>query len=123
MELPNGTVRRGRFPRIMIMAALVACIGGIAALGARRFREPPGGLNAVRALARSGRFDLAADLLRPYLQARPEDSRAHLLMAQLATEPSHSKPELALEHLRAVRTKSPQEAALVKFFEGKAEYQ
>ncbi len=44
-------------------------------------------------------------------------------MGQLATEPADPRPDLALEHLAAVRTRDPKQAALVRFFEGKAQYQ
>jgi tetratricopeptide (TPR) repeat protein len=108
---------------IVILAALLGCSGGLVVLTVRR---GPGGiasLNEVRALARARRFDRAREMLAAYLRARPDDSRAHLLMAQLATEPPSPDPDAALEHLRAVRTTHPKEAALVKFYEGKAQYQ
>jgi tetratricopeptide (TPR) repeat protein len=41
-------------------------------------------------------------------------------MGQLATEPPEPRPAVALEHLRAVRPRNVQEAARVRFFEGKA---
>ena len=62
-------------------------------------------------------------LLDRYLRDRADDSRAHLLMAQLATEPAAPRPERALEHLRAIKPDSVTQAALVKFYEGKAQYQ
>jgi tetratricopeptide (TPR) repeat protein len=110
---------------ILIVLTLVALAGGIAALGYRRTR--PGGpiasLNEVRARARARRFDEARSLLAGYLQAHPGDRRAHLLMAQLATEPPNPAPELALGELRALRPETTQEAARLRFFQGKAQYQ
>ncbi len=53
----------------------------------------------------------------------PTTRAAHLLMAQLATEPSDARPDLALEHLAAIRPKDAKQAALLRFFEGKAYYQ
>jgi tetratricopeptide (TPR) repeat protein len=44
-------------------------------------------------------------------------------MAELATEPSAANPQLALEHLRAIHPVSTKQAALSKFYEGKAHYQ
>jgi tetratricopeptide (TPR) repeat protein len=44
-------------------------------------------------------------------------------MADLTTEPTIAQPDLALHHLRAIQPESPQQAALVQFFEGKARFQ
>jgi tetratricopeptide (TPR) repeat protein len=108
---------------IWILAAMVLCISGAAALVVRHAIGPVPSLNDVRALARVRQFDPARSLLVRYLEAHPEDTKAHLLMAELATEPAHSQPALALEHLRDLRPEAPQEAARVRFFEGKAHYQ
>jgi tetratricopeptide (TPR) repeat protein len=44
-------------------------------------------------------------------------------MAQLATEPPAVRPDVALQHLRLVRPESTKQAAIVKFYEGKAHFQ
>ena len=110
---------------LLTVLTVIALAGGFTALGFRRTR--PGGpapsLNEVRTRARARRFDEARSLLAGYLGAHPGDRRAHLLMAQLATEPPDPVPELALEHLRALRPETTQEAARFQFFEGKARYQ
>ncbi len=72
---------------------------------------------------RVGEFKRAKALLDRYLRVHSDDSGAHLLMAQFATEPADARPELALRHLRAVRPGTNKQAARVKFFEGKAQYQ
>jgi tetratricopeptide (TPR) repeat protein len=108
---------------IVTLAVLLACLGGLIALGFRRGPGAVASLNDVRALARAGRFDRARALLAPYLRTRPDDPRARLLMAQLAMEPPTPDPDLALENLRAIHSASPKEAAVVKFYEGKAQYQ
>jgi tetratricopeptide (TPR) repeat protein len=123
MEPRIRSAGRNHSPGIVLAAALLGCIGGMVAIGSRRWRGPEPSLNEVQALAHARKFDQAQALLRPYLRARPDDSRAHLLKAQLATEPPTPDPDLALEHLRAVRTSGPKEVAVVKFFEGKAQYQ
>ena len=111
--------------RFLVVLTVIALAGGFAALGFRRARPsvPVPDLNEVRARARARRFDEARSLLAVYLGAHPDDRRAHLLMVQLATEPPNPVPELALEHLRGLRPETTQEAALLRFFEGKAEYQ
>jgi tetratricopeptide (TPR) repeat protein len=119
----NTPVGRVAAHWIVILAALLTCIGGLVVLTVRRGPGAVTSLNEVRALARAGQFDRARARLAGYLRARPGDSRAHLLMAQLATEPPSPDPDAALENLRAVRPTQPKEAALVKFYEGKAQYQ
>jgi tetratricopeptide (TPR) repeat protein len=120
MRLQDGPPVR-RTPYLVVTVA--ALLLGVAALGLRRAGGPVPSLDAVRALARSQKFDQARTLLGGYLRAYPEDSRAHLLMAQLATEPPDPRPDLALEHLAAIRPRDPKQAALLRFFEGKAHYQ
>ncbi len=80
-------------------------------------------LDVICALARKHEFDEAEKLLSRYLRALPEDQRGHLLMAQFAMDRPDPKPELALDHLRRIQPRSPQEAAIVQFSEGKAHYQ
>ncbi len=108
---------------ILIVATVVVGVSGISVLGIRRAIAPPSNLNEIRALARDHQFERAQALLLRYLRVHPRDDRAHLLMAQLATEPPAVRPELALEHLRLIRPGSTKQAALIKFFEGKANYQ
>ena len=109
--------------RILIVAAVVLSIGGIAAFFGRPAIAPTPSLEEIRALARVRQFDRARVLLQRYLVDNRQSARAHLLMADLATEPTSPNPALALEHLRAIRPESPRQAALVKFFEGKARHQ
>jgi tetratricopeptide (TPR) repeat protein len=80
-------------------------------------------IETVRALARAHQFGRAQMLLARYLQKYPQSDRAHLLMAQLTTEADNAHPELALEHMRAVRPASTKQSAVIKFLEGKAQYQ
>jgi tetratricopeptide (TPR) repeat protein len=101
----------------------VLAVTGALALDVRRAFEATPGLDQVRALARAGHFEQAQASLVRYLHAHPQDDQAHLLLAELATEPSRVQPALALEHLHAIRPGSAKQAALVKFFEGKAHYQ
>ncbi len=108
---------------ILTMLAVVLGVGGISALGIRCAIGPPSSLDEILALARDQKFESAQVLLLRYLRVHPRDDRAHLLMAQLATEPPAIRPERALEHLRLIRPGSKKQAALVKFFEGKAHYQ
>jgi tetratricopeptide (TPR) repeat protein len=108
--------------RILIVA-VVFSLGGLAALAIRRMVAPPPNLNQIQALARVRQFKQAQTLLDRHLQVYPTDEQAHLLMAQLMTEPTNTHPEPALDHLRAIRPKTPQQAALIQFFQGKAHYQ
>jgi tetratricopeptide (TPR) repeat protein len=108
---------------ILILVAVLLAVSGITAVGILRAIGAPSSLNEVFALARDRQFERAQVLLLRYLRVHPRDDRAHLLMAQLATEPRAVRPERALEHLRLIRPDSAQQAALIKFFEGKAHYQ
>ena len=108
---------------ILIVLAVVLCVGGISVAG-----HPPRDRRASSLEESSIWLETASSsgrrlLLFRYLRHHPHDDRAHLLMAQLATEPSAMRPELALDHLRLIRPDSTKQAALVKFFEGKAHYQ
>jgi tetratricopeptide (TPR) repeat protein len=96
---------------------------GAAALGVMRAERGGPGLESIRALARARRFGQAMQRLEGYLRTHRDDAAAHLLMGQLATEPPEPRPEVALEHLRAIRPRNAQEAARVRFYEGKALYQ
>jgi tetratricopeptide (TPR) repeat protein len=105
------------------MAPLVLVLAALAALGIRRAIGRSPTLEDVRSLARQGEFERAQVLLDRYLRVHSNDGRAHLLMAQLATEPVAPRPERALEHLRAITPDSTNQAARVKFYEGKAQFQ
>jgi tetratricopeptide (TPR) repeat protein len=115
---------KGR-PRILtfLLAAVVLALVAVSAAGIRRAKGRVLSLDEVIALARLGQFDRAEAALDRYLSVHADDERAHLLMAQFATEPANARPKLALEHLRFVRPGSAKQAARVKFFEGKAQYQ
>jgi tetratricopeptide (TPR) repeat protein len=108
---------------ILLMAPLVLVLAALAALGIRRAIGRSPTLEDVRSLARQGEFERAQVLLDRYLRVHSNDGRAHLLMAQLATEPVAPRPERALEHLRAITPDSTNQAARVKFYEGKAQFQ
>ena len=108
---------------ILIATVIVFPIAGMAVFWAPRAANPTPSLEAIRALARAKQFNRARIQLRRYLDDNPKNSRARLFMAELATEPSSPNPTLALEHLPAIRPDSPRQAALVKFFEGKAYHQ
>jgi len=108
---------------ILFVAVVVLAVGGLATLGILRVMGSPSSLAEVYALARDHQFERAQVLLLRYLRVHPRDARAHLLMAQLATEPPRVRPERALEHLRSIRPESTKQAALIKFFEGKANFQ
>ena len=120
LELHDAS-RARRTPYVVVMLTAVLLVGG--ALAVRRVRTNFPNLDEIRALARERKFERARTLLEDYFRANPGDTRAHLLMAQLATEPPDPSPELALEHLAAIPPRDPKEAALLRFFEGKANYQ
>jgi tetratricopeptide (TPR) repeat protein len=108
---------------ILTVAVLLLAIGGIAALAIWRRHASISKLDAIRALARARQFNQAQALLDRYLRIYPQNSRARLLMADLTTEPTNAHPELALHHLNEMQPDTPQQAALVQFFRGKARYQ
>jgi tetratricopeptide (TPR) repeat protein len=58
-----------------------------------------------------------------YLQAFPDDHRAHLIMAQFAMDRPDPQPEVALEHLAQIHGGTARETAIVQFSVGKAHYQ
>jgi tetratricopeptide (TPR) repeat protein len=109
--------------RTLIATALVLSLSGLAVLGARRAVRLTPSLAEIRALARARQFAQAQAQLLRYLPDHPDNSQARLLMAEITTEPGNVHPEVALDHLRAIRPHTPQSAALIKFFEGKARFQ
>jgi tetratricopeptide (TPR) repeat protein len=109
--------------RVILVAGLVLVVAALAVLGIRRATRRIPSLDEVRSLARQGEFEQAQVLLDRYLRVNADDGRAHLLMAQLATEPVAPRPERALEHLHAITPESANQAARVKFYEGKAQFQ
>ncbi len=113
---------RSRAPIAILLAALALLLGAGALVAGRAFQAPPD-LAVICALARQGRFDRAQQLLARYLRAVPGDNRAHLLMAQFAMDRPDAQPQLALDHLGRMRTRTPREAAVVRFSMGKAHYQ
>jgi tetratricopeptide (TPR) repeat protein len=113
---------RSRGPIWIVLAVLAVLMGAGALAAWRAFRAPPD-LGAVCALAREGQFDRAQELMARYLRAFPADDRAHLLMAQLAMDRPDAQPQFALDHLGRIRTRTPKEAAVVRFSVGKARYQ
>ena len=120
MRLQDGSsVRRTPYLVVTIAVFLI----GLAALGLRLAGGPIPNLASVRVLARSQKFAEARSLLARYLRSNPNDGNAHMLMAQLATEAVDPRPDLALEHLALIRPRDVKHAALLQFFEGKAQYQ
>jgi tetratricopeptide (TPR) repeat protein len=122
MTAPLATKPTLRFHAWLLLGALLLCIGGLGALAIRRSRGPTPTLDEVRALARSKEFRRAQVLLDRYVKVYPSNQRAHLLMAELATEPGNAQPALALAEIAKLRPTSAKQAALIKFFEGKARY-
>jgi tetratricopeptide (TPR) repeat protein len=116
---------KGRISTGILIVTALLLASGVAALGVRRARQSGTvpSLNQVRALARAKQFGAARSLLLGYFRTHPDDAQAHLLMAHLATEPDDPVPDVALGHLRAIRPDSRPQAAVLKFVEGKAQYQ
>jgi tetratricopeptide (TPR) repeat protein len=108
---------------IWIVPAVLAVLTGAGALVAWRGFTAAPGLGPICALARQGRFDRAQELMARYLEAFPGDDRAHLMMAQFAMDRPDAQPQLALDHLGRIRTRTPRDAAVVRFSVGKARYQ
>jgi tetratricopeptide (TPR) repeat protein len=113
---------RSRAPIWIVLAVLAFLMGAGALVAWRGFQAPPD-LGAICALAREGRFDQAQELMARYLQAFPGDDRAHLLMAQFAMDRPDVQPQFAMDHLGRIQTRTPKEAAVVRFSKGKAHYQ
>ena len=109
--------------RVLVVAMLVIALGGIVTLGIWRALSKVPSIDAVRDLASENRFEQAQTLLERYLRAYPHHNRARLLMAELTTQPTHARPDVALQHLRVILPASSRETALVRLFEGKAQYQ
>jgi tetratricopeptide (TPR) repeat protein len=111
---------------IIILVCAVPLASGILWLSTRRPRATvteKAGLGDVVELARARKFETARERLADHLRDHPDDSRANLLMGELATSGTDPNPTLALEHLERVRAESPEKAAFVQFFMGKARYQ
>ena len=112
-----------RFRNPLLIAAVIVAAGGICALVVGRWLAGSPSLDDVRALrgcaGSSRRRFSCADISR----AIPTTPEAQLLMAELTTEPGNSHPEQALAQLKRIRPDTPKQAALVKFFAGKAYYQ
>jgi tetratricopeptide (TPR) repeat protein len=119
---PAGSPKGRPVILIAILAAVAVGLIGVAVLGVLHAERPGPSLKSIRALARSRQFGDAMEQLESYLRTHRNDASAHLLMAQLATEPPDPRPDVALEHLPAVRPRTAKESALVRFFEGKAQY-
>jgi tetratricopeptide (TPR) repeat protein len=125
MELSSGQSisMKSQLRTGILIAVMVLSVGGLAALCILRALGSAPTLSEVAALARAGEFKRAQTLLARYLRAHPQDTRACLLMAELTTEPANPHPEIALEHLGTIVPDTPKQAALVKFYEGKARLQ
>jgi tetratricopeptide (TPR) repeat protein len=107
----------------LIVATVLLFVSGIAAMILWHARGATPGLEQARALARVRQFGRAQALVERYLRVFPKDRGARWLMVELVTEPTNAHPNLALDHLRSIRPDTPNEAALVHFFEGKAHFQ
>lgn len=115
--------RRGHGgPFWIILLGLLALVGAGAVFLWRGLQGPPA-LEDIIALARQRRFDRAQQLMDRYLRASPDDARAHLMMAQFAMDRPDPQPRRALAHLARIHARTPAEAAIVRFSEGKAHYQ
>jgi tetratricopeptide (TPR) repeat protein len=113
---------QSRAPIWLILAAMISLMGVGARVLWRELQSPPS-LDDVRALARQRQFAQAQALMTRYLQVFPSDHSAHLLMAQVAMDRPDPQPERALEHLHKIQADTPKDAAIIRFFEGKAYYQ
>jgi tetratricopeptide (TPR) repeat protein len=107
---------------ILVLATLPLLGVGISLWGVWISRSKSGVPKEVVSLVRAHAYPEAQAELAVYLRDRPDDDSAHLLMAQIATERPDPQPDVALDHLRRVRPDSRAQAALAKFFEGKAHY-
>ena len=87
-----------------------------------REHEARPSLEAVRALARQRQFAQcsAHDALSPGLSRRPSCPLAH---GPGCHGPARPAAGIALEHLHKVQPDTPKDAAILRFFEGKAYYQ
>ena len=74
-------------------------------------------------MARAGQFGRSQAILERYLEESPRDDRAHLLLVQVTTEQTNAHPDVALAHVGAIKPDSASKAALLRFLEGKAQYQ
>jgi tetratricopeptide (TPR) repeat protein len=108
-----------------LLAGVLVLVGaaGLLIVSRRPASLASASLERARSQARARRFDRAEAELNRLLAAQPGLAEAHLLMAELATRETDARPELALEHLAQIRPKDDRQAALVRFFQGKAEYQ
>ena len=93
---------------------------GSGSAGTRRARQEVPDLDQIRALGPARQFDRAQELMTRFLRAFPEHPLANLIMAQFALDRPDPRPEQALDYLRRVRPRTPREAAIVRFCEGKA---
>ncbi len=109
-------------PNWFILAGLLTLMGAGAVALWRGPRSAPN-LGEICALARQHQFDRAENLMTRYLRVFPGDNRAHLLMAQFAMDRSDPETQRALDHLGKIQPRTSQEAAVVRFSEGKAHYQ
>ncbi len=108
-------------PVWFILAGILALVGASAVTLSGGPRPVPD-LDEICALARQHQFDHAESLAARYLRVFPSNNCAHLLMAQFALDRSDPAPHRALEHLKEIRPRTSQEAAIVRFSAGKAHY-
>ena len=112
-----------RLHALILIGAVVACVAAICAWGyARRWHRFP---RSPKSAGWPAPVNSAVrrHFLARYLEVYPDNMRARLLMAELTTEPTNAQPVLALEQLARIRPQTHKEAALIKFFEGKARFQ
>jgi tetratricopeptide (TPR) repeat protein len=105
---------------LWLIAASATLVGGVSWFVFGRAADPPPSFEEACALARAGRFAEAQTLLERFLAVFPDHPRANLLMAQFATDRPDAQPDLALRHLRLIRPTTFEEAALLRFWSGKA---
>ncbi len=110
---------------VIVLATVLPLVGAVSWLVTRRPQavDRAVDLGEIRELARGRQFDLAQSQLDIFLREHPTDYHANLLMAEVATDRPDPQPGLALDRLRNLRPATPEKAALVQFFMGKARYQ
>jgi len=113
---------RSLVPILIILSCLLS-LAGLGGLVTWQSLQSPPTLDEIRTLGRARQFERAQGLMVRYLQAFPDNEHAHLLMAHLSMDRTDPQPDIALHHLGRIRTSTPRETALLRFFEGRAYYQ
>jgi tetratricopeptide (TPR) repeat protein len=115
-------MRSGVLGKLLIAVSVVPLAAGVGLLGRALTKPSRERLAESRKLLQAGRFAEAGARLEPYRRWDPADVESALLMAKVALERKDAQPDVALRHLSHIRPGSPAQAAVAKFFEGKANY-